>query len=54
MEDLKKIKALLEAGAKDEVTSFLEEKISECRERAKEAKDAARALKSMEETMKWA
>lgn len=54
MEDLKKIKALLEAGAKDEVSSFLEEKISECRERAKESQDAARALKSMEETMKWA
>lgn len=54
VEDLKKIKALLEAGAKDEVSSFLEEKISECRERAKESQDAARALKSMEETMKWA
>lgn len=54
VEDLKKIKALLEADAKDEVSSFLEEKISECRERAKESQDAARALKSMEETMKWA
>lgn len=54
VEDLKKIKALLEAGAKDEVSSLLEEKISECRERAKESQDAARALKSMEETMKWA
>lgn len=54
VEDLKKIKALLEAVAKDEVSSFLEEKIYECRERAKESQDAARALKSMEETMKWA
>lgn len=54
VEDLKKIKVLLETGAKDEVSSFLEEKISECRERAKESRDAARALKSMEETMKWA
>lgn len=54
VEDLKKIKALLEAGAKDEMSSFLEEEISECRERAKESQDAARALKSMEETMKWA
>lgn len=54
VEDLKKIKALLETGAKDEASSFLEEKISECRERAKESQDAARALKSMEETMKWA
>lgn len=54
VENLKKVKALLEAGAKDEASSFLGEKISECRERAKDAQDAARALKNMEETMKWA
>lgn len=54
VEDLKKIKALLEAGAKDEVSSFLGEKISECRARAKDAQNAARALKNMEEMMKWA
>ncbi len=54
VEDLKKIKALLEAVAKDEASSFLEEKIYECRERAKDAQNAARALKNMEETMKWA
>lgn len=54
MEDLKKVKALLEAGARNEASPFLEEKISECRERAKEAQDAVRALKNMEEAMKWA
>lgn len=54
VENLKKIKVLLDAGAKDEASMFLEEKISECREQAKEAQDAARTLKNMEETMKWA
>ena len=54
VEDLKKIKALLETGAKDEVSAFLGEKISECRERAKDAQDVGRALKNMKETMKWA
>lgn len=54
VEDLKKVKALLEAGARNEASPFLEEKISECRERAKEAQDAVRALKNMEEAMKWA
>lgn len=54
VKDLQKIKALLETGARDEVSAFLGEKISECRERAKDAQDAARALKGMEEEMKWA
>lgn len=55
VEDLKKIKALLETDAEDEESAaFLGEKISECRERAKDANDAARALKGMEEEMKWA
>lgn len=53
VEDLRKIKTLLEVGAKDEVSPFFEEKISKCRERAKEAQDAARALKNMEKEMKW-